>query len=210
MRGRRGLGVCCQRGSNEDAAARPLPPIASAGVREPARICRRGRRRTARLRASRAACRRVRNRISGCGLRCGGPGCRDHRRLPLVRGVPARCDRVDRSAPGLARPILVAPGSTARRAQIVAAAGVVFVVGISVWNARHASQHILINRDGGAYTNTARWLALHGNLRISAAVGPFATAPGLGSGRSRCIRRAAACSASSSRICCRRCSARRR
>jgi hypothetical protein len=79
----------------------------------------------------------------------------------------------------LARPILVASGSTARRAQIAAAVGVVFVVGISVWNARHASQHILINRDGGAYTNTARWLALHGNLRISAAVGPFASGPGL-------------------------------
>jgi hypothetical protein len=79
----------------------------------------------------------------------------------------------------LARPILVAPGATTRRAQVVAALGVVFVVGISVWNARHASQHILINRDGGAYTNTARWLALHGNLRVSAAVGPFASAPGL-------------------------------
>lgn len=79
----------------------------------------------------------------------------------------------------LARPILVAPGSTARSAQIVAAAGVVFVVGMSVWNARHASQHILINRDGGSYTNAARWIALHGNLRVLAAVGPFAHGPGL-------------------------------
>ena len=79
----------------------------------------------------------------------------------------------------LARPILAGAGSTARSAQIVAAAGAVFAVGMSLWNARHASQHILINRDGGSYTNAARWIAIHGNLRVPAAVGPFARAPGL-------------------------------
>src|SRR6185437_13090571 len=79
----------------------------------------------------------------------------------------------------VARPVLGGAGATARRDQIVAVAGLLFVVGITIWNARHASQHILINRDGGAYTNTARWLALHGNLRIDAAVGPFASTPGL-------------------------------
>jgi hypothetical protein len=82
----------------------------------------------------------------------------------------------------VARPIVTGAGSIERRDRIVAVVGLVFVVGITIWNARHASQHILINRDGGAYSNTARWLALHGNLRITAAVGPFATTPGLGYG----------------------------
>ena len=50
---------------------------------------------------------------------------------------------------------------------------------MSLWNIRHASQHVLINRDGGAYTNAGRWIAMHGNLRVVAAVGPFARQPAL-------------------------------
>ena len=79
----------------------------------------------------------------------------------------------------LARPILTAPGASARNAHLVSAAAVVFVAAMSLWNIRHASQHVLINRDGGAYTNAGRWIALHGNLRIAAATGPFAHQAGL-------------------------------
>ena len=82
----------------------------------------------------------------------------------------------------LARPILGAPGDADRRAHVVAALGVLFVAGVTFWNARHASQHILINRDPGVYVNTGRWIALHGNLRVDAAVGPFASQPGLAFG----------------------------
>ena len=79
----------------------------------------------------------------------------------------------------LARPLLVAPGDSARHEQLVAVAAVLFVGAVSIWNIRHASQHVLINRDGGAYTNAGRWIALHGNLRIVAAVGPFAHQAGI-------------------------------
>jgi hypothetical protein len=79
----------------------------------------------------------------------------------------------------LARPLLVAPGAASRTTHLVAGAGVVFVGAMSLWNIRHASQHVLINRDGGAYTNAGRWIAMHGNLRVVAAVGPFARQPAL-------------------------------
>ena len=74
----------------------------------------------------------------------------------------------------LARPILEARGATTPRAHLEAALAVVFVGGIAYWHARHASQHVLINRDGGAYTNAGRWIAAHGNLRVVPEVGPFA------------------------------------
>ena len=79
----------------------------------------------------------------------------------------------------LACPLLVVPGATSRTAHVVAGAGVAFVGAMSLWNIRHASQHVLINRDGGAYTNAGRWIAMHGNLRVVAAVGPFACEPAL-------------------------------
>ena len=79
----------------------------------------------------------------------------------------------------LARPLLGAPGATARNAQIVSAVAALFAGGMTLWGIRHASQHVLINRDGGAYTNAGRWIALHGNLRVAAAVGPFAHQPGV-------------------------------
>ncbi len=79
----------------------------------------------------------------------------------------------------LARPILGAPGAVDVRAHVVAALGVVFVGAVTLWNVRHASQHVLINRDPGAYVNAGRWIALHGNLRVDAAVGPFASQPGI-------------------------------
>src|SRR5207302_735593 len=80
---------------------------------------------------------------------------------------------------GLARPILLAPGATARSAHVAAGIAVVFVGAIALWHAEHASQHVLINRDGGAYTNAGRWIAREGSLRVSPAVGPFAHQAGL-------------------------------
>lgn len=79
----------------------------------------------------------------------------------------------------LARPILLARGATNARAHVVGAIGVLFVAAMTFWNARHASQHVLINRDPGVYVNAGRWIALHGNLRVHAAVGPFGSQPGL-------------------------------
>jgi len=79
----------------------------------------------------------------------------------------------------LARPILLARGASDRAAHAVAAIGLFFIGGITFWNARHASQHVLINRDPGVYVNAGRWIALHGNLHVHAAVGPFLGQPGL-------------------------------
>ena len=79
----------------------------------------------------------------------------------------------------LARPILGAPGSFEWRDHLVAALGVVFIGAITYWNVRHASEHLLINRDPGAYVNAGRWISQHGNLQVDAAVGPFAGQPGL-------------------------------
>ena len=46
-------------------------------------------------------------------------------------------------------------------------------------NLTHSAQHLLIDRDPGAYVNTGRWLASHSGLVFRADVGPFATMTGL-------------------------------
>ena len=46
-------------------------------------------------------------------------------------------------------------------------------------NLAHAAQHLLIDRDPGAYVNTGRWLSTHSGLVFRADVGPFATMSGL-------------------------------
>jgi hypothetical protein len=83
----------------------------------------------------------------------------------------------------VARPAFVssrpASKSVARSAHVYAAAGVCAILAITAWNAAHASQHVLINRDGGSYANTARWLARDGSLVVKPRVGPFASAPGI-------------------------------
>lgn len=79
----------------------------------------------------------------------------------------------------LARPVLIAPADNSRDAHAAAALGTAFIAAMSFWNIRHASQHVLINRDGGAYINAGRWIATHGSLRVVAAVGPFAHQPSL-------------------------------
>jgi hypothetical protein len=70
-------------------------------------------------------------------------------------------------------------GPSARSAHVVAAVGVIAILAIVGWNEAHASQHVLINRDGGAYTNTGRWIARDGNLEVKPRVGPFAHDPSL-------------------------------
>ena len=79
----------------------------------------------------------------------------------------------------LARPVLVSKGTASRSAHVYAAAAVTAVLAITAWNAAHASQHVLINRDGGSYANTARWLARDGSLVVKPKVGPFAHASGI-------------------------------
>jgi hypothetical protein len=46
-------------------------------------------------------------------------------------------------------------------------------------NLSHSAQHLLIDRDPGAYVNTGRWLASHRSLVFTASVGPFAHTRGL-------------------------------
>jgi hypothetical protein len=79
----------------------------------------------------------------------------------------------------VARPILTEPGCRSVPAHALSAVAVGFVVTIAGWHALNASQHVLINRDGGVYANAGRWIAGHGNLRVPAPFGPFAGQPGL-------------------------------
>jgi len=76
--------------------------------------------------------------------------------LALVRcAQPLRSERA--SKPADARPAL----------------GAVAVALASLWvNLSHAAQHLLIDRDPGAYVNTGRWLATHSGLVFRADVGP--------------------------------------
>ena len=80
----------------------------------------------------------------------------------------------------LARPVIVTEASASRGAHVYAAIGVVAILAITVWNAAHASQHVLVNRDGGSYANTARWIARDGSLSVKPRVGPFANPPTVG------------------------------
>jgi hypothetical protein len=80
----------------------------------------------------------------------------------------------------LARPVIASPTPTSRSVHIYAAVGVAAVLAITTWNAAHASQHVLINRDGGDYANTGRWIARDGSLTVKPRVGPFANEPTVG------------------------------
>jgi hypothetical protein len=81
----------------------------------------------------------------------------------------------------LARPAFASrPGGVSRRAHVYAAIGVIAIVAITGWNVAHASQHVLIDRDGGAYENAGRWIARDGSLSVHPRVGPFATEPTIG------------------------------
>ncbi|MDQ1455712.1 MAG: hypothetical protein QOH28_1332 [Actinomycetota bacterium] len=80
----------------------------------------------------------------------------------------------------LARPALVPEATVSRGAHVYAALGVAAILAITAWNSAHASQHVLINRDGGSYANTARWIARDGSLAVKPRVGPFANPPTVG------------------------------
>ena len=84
----------------------------------------------------------------------------------------------------LARPAFVAPPTTretgSRGSHVYAAVGVAAIIAITVWNIGHTSQHLLIDRDGGSYANTGRWIARDGSLVVKPQVGPFEHEPTVG------------------------------
>jgi hypothetical protein len=68
---------------------------------------------------------------------------------------------------------VASPGGTNREAHFAAAIGIACIVAITVWNTANASEHVLIDRDGGAYVNTGRWIAREGSLEVEPNVGAF-------------------------------------
>ncbi len=93
----------------------------------------------------------------------------------FVVGAAGTVALVALARPALARPAIPVTGS----AHAAAAVGVVLILSIAMWNGAHASHHVLVNRDGGAYANEGRWIARTGQLSDDARVGPFATEPKL-------------------------------
>src|SRR5262249_40910457 len=79
----------------------------------------------------------------------------------------------------LGRPAMVSTTPTPRSAHVYAVIGVLAVVAITGWNAAHASQHVELNRDGGSYAITARWIARDGSLVVHPRVGAFEDDPHL-------------------------------
>jgi hypothetical protein len=77
----------------------------------------------------------------------------------------------------LGRSALRAPGRSDASAQVGAAGACVLSVSVGIWNALHASQHVLTDRDPAVYNNAGRWIAAHGTLLASTRQGPFATGP---------------------------------
>jgi hypothetical protein len=63
--------------------------------------------------------------------------------------------------------------------QLTAAGAALTAVAFAAISARHAAQHVLIDRDPGAYINTGRWLATHSRLHYRPPVGAFRGTPGL-------------------------------
>jgi hypothetical protein len=70
--------------------------------------------------------------------------------------------------------------ATVRLAHVYAAIGVAAIVAITAWNMANSSQHVLVDRDGGSYMNTGRWIARDGSLDVEPRVGPFADEPSVG------------------------------
>lgn len=82
---------------------------------------------------------------------------------------------------GAARPVLgrVDRGAVPASSHVVAAIAVAFVIGVGAWHVANASQHVFINRDGGAYADAGKWIASHGDLVVPAKTGAFAREPSL-------------------------------
>ena len=79
----------------------------------------------------------------------------------------------------LAWPTVVGARRASRQAHVVAALAVAAVVMLTAWNAAHDSQHVLLNRDGGSYATTGRWIARTGTLEVKPQTGPIADAPAI-------------------------------
>lgn len=58
---------------------------------------------------------------------------------------------------------------------LIGTLAVALSIAYAFWNGAHASQHVQINRDGGLYLNTGKWLATHGTLSVRPFVGAFAS-----------------------------------
>src|SRR5262249_31201529 len=52
------------------------------------------------------------------------------------------------------RPAMASSTPATRCAHVYAVIGLLAVIGITGWNAQHASQHVELNRDGGSYSIT--------------------------------------------------------
>lgn len=63
------------------------------------------------------------------------------------------------------------PRPTMRGAHAAAAAALLIALGFTLWAAWAPSHHVLIDRDPGAYSATARWLARDGGLTVPARAG---------------------------------------
>ena len=74
----------------------------------------------------------------------------------------------------LAWPAFRSARPASRSAHVAAAVGVTAILAITAWNGVHNSQHVLINRDGGSYLTTGRWIARDGSLEARPRVGGFA------------------------------------
>jgi hypothetical protein len=79
----------------------------------------------------------------------------------------------------VARPAHDAPPPRSTHMATAAAGAVALAIGSAVFNVSHDAQHVLIDRDPGAYINTGRWLATHHSLAFRADPGPFHHVPGL-------------------------------
>jgi hypothetical protein len=91
--------------------------------------------------------------------------------VPLGGALAALFLRMERS--GIRR------DSTTTASQLTSAGAVLLAAGFAITSIRHAGQHVLIDRDPGAYLDTGRWLANHSSLTFRADVGAFRGTPGL-------------------------------
>jgi hypothetical protein len=72
----------------------------------------------------------------------------------------------------LVYPALPRRAAGPRTARVLAVVGVIAIVALTLWNNANAAQHVLINRDGGVYSELGRWIARSGRLSVPA-IGPF-------------------------------------
>jgi hypothetical protein len=70
-------------------------------------------------------------------------------------------------------------GSTTPVGRLTATGATAVAVGSALTSLRYAGEHVLVDRDPGAYINTGRWLATHSSLVFRADVGAFRGTPGL-------------------------------